>query len=206
MIYLLASLDDLSSCFLREYSPQKTQVQGVQEKLHEKRPAPANSKNVILLHDNPRPHTAKVTQENVLELGWSVLLHTPYSPDHSPTDYHLFCSLQKIFGGKTFNSEEQITQAVENFFQFKPATFYKEGIYKLPGRWEKISPVTSSETNSLNSVLRGFQFNNRLCEPNFVVNLEFRKREFFYLYAPVTPCSSHMGWRNVTCSTPFGKL
>ncbi|KZC05381.1 hypothetical protein WN55_05411 [Dufourea novaeangliae] len=38
----------------------------------------------------------------------------------------------------TFNSEEQVRQAVENFFQSKPTTFYKEGIDKLPGRWEKV--------------------------------------------------------------------
>ncbi|GFW27189.1 uncharacterized protein TNCV_94151 [Trichonephila clavipes] len=56
----------------------------------------------------------------------------------APTDYHLFCSLQNFLNGKTFNSEEQITQAVENFFQSKPATFYKEEIYKLPEREEKV--------------------------------------------------------------------
>ncbi|CAK9829695.1 Histone-lysine N-methyltransferase SETMAR [Anthophora retusa] len=114
------------------------QLQRVQEKLHEKRPALVNRNNVILLHDDARPHTARVTQEKILELGWSVLPHPPYSPDLAPTDYHLFCSLQNFLNGKTFNSEEQVSQAVENFFQSKPTTSYKEGIDKLPEGWEKI--------------------------------------------------------------------
>ncbi|XP_014609810.1 PREDICTED: histone-lysine N-methyltransferase SETMAR-like [Polistes canadensis] len=114
------------------------QLQRVQEKLNEKRPALVNRKNIILLHDNVRSHTAKVTQEKILELGWSVLPHPPYSPDLAPTNYHLFSSLKNFLNGKTFKSEEQVNQAVENFFQSKPTTFYKEGIDKLPERWEKV--------------------------------------------------------------------
>ncbi|XP_043258954.1 histone-lysine N-methyltransferase SETMAR-like [Colletes gigas] len=114
------------------------QLQRVQEKLNEKRPVLVNRKDVILLHDNARPHTARVTQEKILELGWSVLRHPPYSPDLAPTDYHHFCSLQNFLNGKTSNSEEQVRQAVENFFQSKPTIFYEEGIDKLPGRWEKV--------------------------------------------------------------------
>ncbi|CAK9809291.1 Histone-lysine N-methyltransferase SETMAR [Anthophora quadrimaculata] len=109
-------------------------MQRVEERLHEKHPALVNRKNVILLHDNVRPHTARVTQEKILELGWSVLPQPLYSPDLAPTDYHLFCSLQNFLNGKTFNSEEQVSQAVENFFQSKPTTLYKDGIDKLPGR------------------------------------------------------------------------
>ncbi|XP_043258025.1 histone-lysine N-methyltransferase SETMAR-like [Colletes gigas] len=92
------------------------QLQRVQKKLHEKRPALVNRKSVILLHDSARPHTTRVTQKNILELGWSVLPHPPYSPDLAQTDYQLFCSLQNFLNGKTFNSEEQVRQTVENFF------------------------------------------------------------------------------------------
>ena len=40
---------------------QKLQ-QLVHQSLLEKRPALVNRKNVVLLHDNARPHTARVTQ------------------------------------------------------------------------------------------------------------------------------------------------
>lgn len=114
------------------------QLQRVQEKLLEKRPALVNRKNVILLHDNARPHTARVTQEKILELGWSVLPHPPYSPDFAPTDYHLFCSLQNFLNGKTFTSDQGVNEAVLEFFQSKPINFYEKGIDVLKTRWQQV--------------------------------------------------------------------
>ena len=114
------------------------QLQRVQEKLLEKRPALVNRKNVILLHDNAKPHTARVTQEKILELGWSVLPHPPYSPDLAPTDYHLFCSLQNFLNGKTFTSDQGVNEAVLEFFQSKPINFYEKGIDVLKTRWQQV--------------------------------------------------------------------
>lgn len=70
----------------------------------------ANRKNVILLHDNVRPHTASVRQENTYELTLQNL----------PQQIKLF--------GKIFKNEEQINQAVGNLLQSKPTMFYKEGM------------------------------------------------------------------------------
>jgi len=46
------------------------------------------TQGVILLRDNARPHTARLTLETVEQLGLDVLPHPPYSPDLAPIDYH----------------------------------------------------------------------------------------------------------------------
>ncbi|KOX68861.1 Histone-lysine N-methyltransferase SETMAR [Melipona quadrifasciata] len=82
-----------------------------------------------------RLNTSQLTvcrhQDKLGKFERSVLLHPPYFPGLAPTDYHLFCSLQNFLNGKIFNSHEQVSQAVENFFQSKP-------IDKLPGRWKRV--------------------------------------------------------------------
>lgn len=57
-------------------------------------------RNVILLHDNARPHTAAVTREKLEKMFWTPLEHPPYSPDLSPCDYHLFGPLKEALGGQ----------------------------------------------------------------------------------------------------------
>ncbi len=70
------------------------QLDRLQLALIEKRPALVNRKWVILQHDNARPHSARMTQQKIRDLGWEVLPHLPYSPNIAPSDYHLFRSLQ----------------------------------------------------------------------------------------------------------------
>ena len=49
-----------------------------------------NRKGVILHDDNHPSHTSFATRQKFLRLGWEVMLHRPYSPDLSPSDYYLF--------------------------------------------------------------------------------------------------------------------
>ena len=114
------------------------QLQHVHQSLLEKRPALVNRKNVVLLHDNARPHTARVTQEKNLELGWSVLSHPPYSPDLAPSDYQLFRSLQNSLMGTNFSNEDQAREFFENLFTSKPAEFYAKGIEELPDTCQQV--------------------------------------------------------------------
>jgi len=54
---------------------------------------------VILLHDNARPHVAKVVKKYLETLKWDVLSHPPfYSPDIAPSDYWLFRRMQQVAG------------------------------------------------------------------------------------------------------------
>ncbi|KZC14268.1 Histone-lysine N-methyltransferase SETMAR, partial [Dufourea novaeangliae] len=98
----------------------------------------ANRKGVVFHQDNARPHVSLITRQKLLELGWDVLPHPPYSPDLAPSDFHLFRSLQNSLNGKNFNSLVEIKHHVEKFFAENPARFWKDGIFKLPERWKKV--------------------------------------------------------------------
>lgn len=93
---------------------------------------------VYFLHDNARPHVANVTCEKLLELGWTTLVHPPYSPDLAPTDYHLYRSLSDHFREKKFEDEDSIKTELANFFASQPAQFYERGILSLPDRWRQV--------------------------------------------------------------------
>lgn len=70
------------------------QLAKLSDAVQEKRAELANRKGVVFQHDNVKPHTSLVTRQKLLELGWGVLSHPPYSPDLAPSDYHLFRSMQ----------------------------------------------------------------------------------------------------------------
>jgi len=70
------------------------------------------TQGVILLHDNARPHTARLTLETVEQLGLEVLLHPPYSPDLAPSDYHLFGLMKKMLVGQKFASDTEVQSVV----------------------------------------------------------------------------------------------
>ena len=61
-----------------------------------------------------------------------------YSPDKAPSDFHLFRSLEHFLRGKVFNNEEEIRQALDEYFASKNVDFYRRGFEKLPEIWEKI--------------------------------------------------------------------
>ncbi|KAF6198043.1 hypothetical protein GE061_007789 [Apolygus lucorum] len=94
-------------------------------------------REVLLLHDNARPHTAALTREKLEEMHWTTVEHPPYSPDLSPCDYHMFGPLKEALGGERFQTDEEVETFVCNWLRTRPSTFFKTGIEKLPNRWEK---------------------------------------------------------------------
>ena len=93
---------------------------------------------VIFHQDNARPHTSLITRKTLLELGWEVMPHPPYSPDLASSDYHLFRLLQNHLDKKTFDSNEAFKNDLIHFFASKNQTFYERGIMKLTERWQKV--------------------------------------------------------------------
>lgn len=112
-----------------------SQLDELKTVIQEKRPELANRKGVVFHQDNARPHVSSTIRKKLLEFGWDVLPHPPYSPDIVPSDYHLFRSLQNSLNGKKFDSLDDIKNHLEQFFAEKPEQFWEDGIFKLRERY-----------------------------------------------------------------------
>jgi hypothetical protein len=77
----------------------------------------------------------------LLKLKWDVLPHPPYSPDLSPSDYHLFGPMKRVLGGKRFRTNDEVIAAVQSWIHKQPKTFFETVIKKLPERWHKCMTV-----------------------------------------------------------------
>lgn len=62
--------------------------------------------DVLLLHDNVRPHISQKTKDEITKLGWTTLPHSPYSPDVAPSDYHLFGKLKESLRRTRFEDDD----------------------------------------------------------------------------------------------------
>ena len=95
-------------------------------------------KRKCIHQDNARLHVSLMTRKKLLQLGWEVLIHSPYSPDIAPSDFHLFRPLQNSFNGKNFHSLEDCKGHLEEFFAQKDKKFWEDGIMKLPEKCQKV--------------------------------------------------------------------
>ena len=117
------------------YCSQLDQLKAV---LDEKHLELVNRKCIIFHQDEARPHVSLMTRQKLLQLVWEVLLYLPYSPDVTPSDFHLFRSLQNSLNGKNFSSLEDCKRHLEQFFAQKDKKFWEDGIMKLPEKWQQV--------------------------------------------------------------------
>jgi histone-lysine N-methyltransferase SETMAR len=92
------------------------------------------TRGVNLLHDNARPHTARVSRELLTSFGWDIITHPPYSPD---LVNHLFTKLKEFLGGKRFSNDQEVEEAVKNWLKELAVEVYDTGIQKLVPRLQK---------------------------------------------------------------------
>lgn len=111
------------------------QLDRLSRAIAEKRP---QKHKILFLHDNAKVHTAKKTSEKLLQLGWEVLPHPPYSPDIAPSDYYLFKILKQHLQEKNFDDREHLKRELDNFFASKSKDFYSHGIQQLPDKWREV--------------------------------------------------------------------
>lgn len=108
----------------------------LQGRLRRVRPHRQNE-DVLLLHDNARPHVSRQTTGDIRKLGWTVLQHPPYSPDLAPSDYHLFGPLKDELRGTRFHNNEDLVTAAKQWLKRAGSEFYHTGIHALVPRWRK---------------------------------------------------------------------
>ena len=120
------------------------QLEEMHHHLQKMRPALVNRRGPILLHDNARPHVARMTLQKLTDLGYETLPHPPYSPDLSLTDYHLFKHLAAFLSNKTFRSNAEVESFFKDFLASKPKDFYQRGINDLVDRWQRCMAVQGS--------------------------------------------------------------
>jgi hypothetical protein len=71
------------------------------------------TKGVLFLHDNAPAHRTLATQKKLACLDFQFLDHLPYSPDLTPSDYHLFPGLKKQLKGRQVSSKVEVIAAAE---------------------------------------------------------------------------------------------
>jgi histone-lysine N-methyltransferase SETMAR len=96
---------------------------------------------MLLPHDNACPHTSLRTREHINKMGWTVLPHTPYSPDLAPSDFPLFGSLKYALRGTHFEEDYSVTEAVRKWLRRQDKSWYRQGIHALVPCWRKAVQV-----------------------------------------------------------------
>ena len=84
-----------------------------------------------------RVHTCKVPMDAVERNGYALIPHPAYSPDLAPNDFFLFPKMKKDIHGCHFQSQEEITTAVEEWVNGKNPDFFSPGMMALEHRWSK---------------------------------------------------------------------
>jgi histone-lysine N-methyltransferase SETMAR len=99
------------------------------------------------------------------DLGIQVLAHPPFSPDLSPTDYHLFKHLDSFLRNKQFDDQRAVENAFEDFVEALDPQFFTAGIEKSVDRWQK---CVDAEGNNFDSTMKKTTL--FLEQPNILTN------------------------------------
>ena len=117
----------------------RTQLMPLSRALKEKRPHYKNRHDkFILQHDIARPHIARPIKTYLETLKWEVLPYPPYSPDVTPSDYHLFRSISHGLAHQHFRSYEEVKKWFDSWNASKDVSFFWDGIRQFPEIWKKV--------------------------------------------------------------------
>jgi hypothetical protein len=88
------------------------------------------SQGVVLLHDKAHPNTAVHIIQTLQQLCFDVKEHPPYTPDITPSGYHLSGPLKNALRGHHFVSYHKLKEAVHMWLAAQLKTFFSLKAYR----------------------------------------------------------------------------
>lgn len=85
--------------------------------------------SVVLLGENPKPHTERISQNQIRCSGWEKLVYTSYSQDLAPLDIPLFSALKAALSGCYFHNNVEMEQTFGQILSFQSNKFYLSGFF-----------------------------------------------------------------------------
>jgi transposase len=121
---------------IKDHNNVRSVLRNTKKKLHNRGML---TYGVVLLHDNVRPltSTAARTRAQLDHFNWELFDHPPYSPDLTPSDYHLSTCQKNWLGSQLFNNSEELTEGVKTWLSSQAADFSDKGIRKPIPRYDK---------------------------------------------------------------------
>jgi hypothetical protein len=86
---------------------------------------------VMLNNDIECPHTPAHSREILEHFNWELFDHPSYSPDRTPSNYHLLTYLKNWLGSQHFNKNEEFMEGVKTWLSSQATDFFHTGIQKL---------------------------------------------------------------------------
>ena len=102
------------------------------------------TKGVVILHESAWPHTVTRTNALIKIFICEIFDHPPYSPDLTPSDYHLFTKMKVWLATQRFHTNEELMDGGHNWLHNLGAPFFDEGLQKLVSRYNKCLNVDGS--------------------------------------------------------------
>lgn len=88
---------------------------------------PVLPENMLLMHDNARPHVANAVTEWVNSKQMTLVPQPPYSPDYNLMDRYVFRNFEVYRLGENFANSEEVSEAVAGYIAlFTPRMFMKQ--------------------------------------------------------------------------------
>jgi len=104
----------------------------------------------VLYHHDNASHTSLKAMTKLDQLRFELVVHPPYSPDLTLSDYYLFPNLKRWLQRKRFTSNEEVIAETEAYFEGLDVSYYRKSIEMLENRYIKCIALEDNLRNKYN--------------------------------------------------------